>query len=35
MQVLYQLSYGPMNAGDAIRLVPSSWLSLHRSSRQT
>jgi hypothetical protein len=24
-----------MNAGDAIRLVPSSWLSLHRSSRHT
>ena len=24
MQVLYQLSYGPMNAGDAIWLVPSS-----------
>ncbi len=30
MQVLYQLSYGPMNAGDAAWLVPSSYLILHR-----
>ncbi len=30
MQVLYQLSYGPMNGGDALRLVPSSCRSLHR-----
>jgi hypothetical protein len=30
MQVLYQLSYGPMNGGDALGLVPSSCRSLHR-----
>ncbi len=35
MQVLYQLSYGPMNAGDAVELVPSSYPSLHRSSGHT
>ena len=35
MQVLYQLSYGPMNAGDAVELVPSSYPSLHRSSDHT
>ena len=35
MQVLYQLSYGPMNAGDAVELVPPSYPSLHRSSGHT
>ena len=35
MQVLYQLSYGPMNAGDALRLVPSSYPSLHRRGGYT
>ena len=35
MQVLYQLSYGPMNAGDAVELVPSSYPTLHRSSGHT
>ena len=30
MQVLYQLSYGPINAGDAVELVPPSYPSLHR-----
>ena len=35
MQVLYQLSYGPMNAGDALGLVPSSYPSLHRGGDHT
>ena len=35
MQVLYQLSYGPINAGDAVELVPSSYPSLHRRALQT
>ena len=35
MQVLYQLSYGPMNAGDALELVPPSYPSLHREGDHT
>ena len=35
MQVLYQLSYGPMNAGDALELVPPSYPSLHRGCDHT
>ena len=35
MQVLYQLSYGPMNDGDALGLVPLSYPSLHRGGDQT
>ena len=35
MQVLYQLSYGPMNVGDALELVPPSYPSLHRGGDHT
>ena len=35
MQVLYQLSYGPMNVGDALGLVPPSYPSLHRGGDHT
>lgn len=30
MQVLYQLSYGPIDVSDALGLVPPSCRSLHR-----